>query len=64
MNISMIGFVALALLNIILGILVAVISFRISRMNQFINDVESRISRVEILTNLQDAKSEETKEVR
>jgi len=64
MNTPMIGLVALALLNIVLGILIAVISFRISRMNEFINDVESRISRLEILTNLQDAKSQEsTKEV-
>ena len=53
----MIGLVALALLNITLGILIAIISFRISRMDQFINDVESRISRLEILTNLQDSTS-------
>lgn len=61
MNTSMIGLVVLALLNIILGILIAVISFRISRMHGFINDVESRVSRLEILTDLQDARSEETK---
>ena len=53
MNTSMTGLVLLALLNIVLGILIAVICFRISRMNQFINDVESRISRLEVLTNLQ-----------
>ena len=55
MNLLIMGLAALGLLNIVLGILITIISFRISKMNELIKDVESRISRLEILTNLQDS---------
>jgi hypothetical protein len=60
MNLAMMGLAAVGLLNIILGTLIIIISFRLSKMNGLVKDVESRISRLEILTSLQDSSTART----
>jgi len=60
MNVAMMGLAALGLLNILLGTLIIIVSFRLSKMNGLVKDVESRISRLEILTSLQDSSTART----
>jgi len=56
---EIIGLMALGALNIILGVLVALVFMRISDLHKLILDVESRISRLEILTSLADSSPEQ-----
>ena len=56
---EIIGLMALGALNIILGVLVALVFMRISDLHRLILDVESRISRLEILTSLADSNPEQ-----
>jgi hypothetical protein len=70
-NIGLSELALLGGLNVILGILVAVLSFRLSKLNRVlyqtitsITELESRISRLEVLTNLSEAhESKKTAEV-
>lgn len=50
------GLMALGVLNIILGVLIAFVCFRLSSLSKLITDAESRISRLEILTSLSESK--------
>jgi type II secretory pathway pseudopilin PulG len=50
-----IGLVILASL-IILGILIAVLSFRISEVKKLVSGLEQRISRLEVITNLTESR--------
>jgi len=52
MSIDIAGLMALGVLNLVLGLLIAFDCFRLSTLNKLIADVEKRISRLEILTNL------------
>jgi hypothetical protein len=56
MSIEIAGLMALGVLNLALGILIAFVCFRLSTLNKLISEVERRISRVEILTSLADSK--------
>jgi len=56
MSIEIAGLMALGVLNVALGLLIAFVCVRLSTLNKLIADVEGRISRLEILTNLADAK--------
>jgi hypothetical protein len=49
------GLLALGALNIALGILIAIVCYRVSSLNKLIADAEKRISRLEILTKLADS---------
>lgn len=55
MSIEFAGLMALGVLNVVLGLLIAFVCFRLSTLNKLITDVEKRISRLEILTNLADS---------
>jgi hypothetical protein len=52
---EIIGVLALGALNIALGILIAVVCYRVSSLTKLIVDAERRISRLEILTRLADS---------
>ena len=56
MSIEIAGLMALGVLNLVLGLLIAFVCFRLSTLNNWIADVEGRISRLEILTSLTDSK--------
>lgn len=58
MSIEIAGLMALGILNLALGMLIAFVCFRLSTLNKLIADVESRISRLEILTSLANSKVE------
>lgn len=47
---------ALGVLNLILGLLIVFVCFRLATITKLIAEVEGRISRLEILTNLADSK--------
>ncbi len=55
MKIEIVGLLALGVLNILTGSLLAFLSFRLSEANKLIVEVEKRISRLEILTSLSDS---------
>ena len=59
---EMIGWMALGGLNMVLGILVAVVSFRISNLNTQLAEMERRLSRLEIITSLTDSRQERSSE--
>ena len=59
---EMMVLMALGGLNIVLGILVAVVSFRISNLNKQLTEMESRLSRLEIITSLNDSRRERSAE--
>ena len=59
---EMIGWMALGGLNMVLGILVAVVSFRISNLNTQLTEMERRLSRLEIITSLNDSRQERSSE--
>ncbi|MSO21973.1 MAG: hypothetical protein EXQ58_01700 [Acidobacteria bacterium] len=52
MSIEIAGLMALGVLNVALGLLIVFVCVRLSTLNKLITDVEGRISRLEILTNL------------
>jgi hypothetical protein len=52
---EIIGVLALGALNIALGILIAIVCYRVSSLTKLIADAERRISRLEILTRLADS---------
>ncbi len=56
MKIGIISLIALGTLNIVLGVLIVFLCFRLSALNKLIADVEQRISRLEILTSLAESK--------
>lgn len=56
----MVGLMTLGVLNLALGILIAFVCLRLSALYKLIEEVERRISRLEILTSLAD--SRESKE--
>ena len=56
MSIEIAGLMALGVLNLALGLLIAFVCFRLSTLNKLIADVEGRISRLEILTSLADSR--------
>ena len=56
MSIEIAGLMALGVLNLALGVLIAFVCFRISALSKLINEVEERVSRLEILTSLADSK--------
>jgi len=60
MSIEIAGLMALGVLNLALGLLIAFVCFRLSTLNKLIAEVEGRISRLEILTSL--AGSKDSKE--
>lgn len=47
---------ALGVLNLALGLLIVFVCFRLSTLSKLVSEVEKRISRLEILTNLVDLK--------
>ena len=53
----------MGVLNLVLGLLIAFVCFRLSTLNRLITDVEKRISRLEILTNLADSKDSKVGQV-
>jgi hypothetical protein len=57
MNIEIAGLVALGILNLALGLLIVSVCLRLSTLSKLIADVEGRISRLEILTNLADSRN-------
>ena len=63
MSIEIAGLMALGVLNLVLGLLIAFVCFRLSTLNKLITDVEKRISRLEILTNLADSKDSKVGQV-
>ena len=63
MSIEIAGLMALGVLNLVLGLLIAFVCFRLSTLNRLITDVEKRISRLEILTNLADSKDSKVGQV-
>jgi len=50
-----IGLIILASL-VTLGILIAVLGFRFSELNKLVSDLEQRISRLEVITNLTESR--------
>jgi len=56
MTIEIAGLMALGVLNLVLGLLIAFVCLRLSTLNKLISEVEERISRVEIMTSLADSK--------
>jgi hypothetical protein len=60
MKTEILGLLALGVLNIVLGILVAFVCFRLSQLNNQITELENRISRLEILTSLSDSTERKT----
>jgi len=56
MSIEIAGLMALGVLNLVLGLLIAFVCLRLSTLNKLISEVEERISRVEIMTSLADSK--------
>jgi hypothetical protein len=56
MSIEIAGLMALGVLNLVLGLLIAFVCLRLSALNKLISEVEERISRVEIMTSLADSK--------
>ena len=56
MSIEIAGLMALGVLNLGLGLLIAFVCFRLADLSKLIAEVEGRISRLEILTNLADSK--------
>jgi len=58
LNTGFVGLILLGGLNIVLGILILILSFRLSKLNQAvsqaISELESRVSRLEVITNLSD----------
>jgi len=61
MSIEIAGLMALGVLNLALGLLIAFVCLRLSTLNKLIADVEGRISRLEILTSLADSKDFEAR---
>ena len=59
-GLPMYGIVLLALLIILLGITITLISFRLSGLNKVVEQIESRVARLEILNELRGAKKEAT----
>ncbi len=55
-NISMVGLIVLGGLNVALGILLALVSFRLSSFSKLLSEVESRVSRLEVITNLTESR--------
>ena len=60
MSIEISGLLALGVLNLALGLLIVFVCLRLSALNKLVSDVEKRISRLEILTNLSDLKDSKT----
>ena len=60
MSIEISGLLAFGVLNLALGLLIVFVCFRLSALNKLVSDVEKRISRLEILTNLADSKDSKT----
>ena len=56
MKLELVGLIALGVVNLIMGVLIAFVWFRLLSLRKLILDVESRISRVEILTSLAESK--------
>jgi hypothetical protein len=56
MSIELSGLIALGFLNLVLGLLIVFVCFRLSTLSKLVADVERRISRLEILTSLADSK--------
>jgi hypothetical protein len=63
MSLEISGLLALGALNLALGLLIVFVCFRLSALNKQVSDVEKRISRLEILTNLADSKDSKTGQV-
>jgi hypothetical protein len=56
MSIELSGLIALGFLNVVLGLLIVFVCFRLSTLSKLVADVEKRISRLEILTSLADSR--------
>ena len=56
MSIEISALMAFGVLNLALGLLIVFVCFRLSTLNKLVSDLEKRISRLEILTNLADSK--------
>jgi hypothetical protein len=56
MSIEISGLLALGVLNLLLGLLIVFVCFRLSTLNKLVSELEKRISRLEILTSLADSK--------
>ena len=63
MSLEISGLLALGALNLALGLLIVFVCFRLSALNKQVSDVEKRISRLEILTNLADSKDSKAGQV-
>ena len=57
MSIEISGLLALGVLNLVLGLLIVFVCFRLSTLNKLVSELEKRISRLEILTSLADSKN-------
>jgi len=63
MSIEISGLLALGVLNLVLGLLIVFVCFRLSTLNNMVAEVERRISRLEILTSLADSKDSKAGQV-
>jgi hypothetical protein len=61
MSLEISALLALGALNLVLGLLIVFVCFRLSALNKQVSDVEKRVSRLEILTSLADSKSKDSK---
>ena len=53
----------MGVLNLVLGLLIVFVCFRLSTLNKLVSEVEKRISRLEILTSLADSKDSKAGQV-